>query len=1202
MGRRPTQKAGLPKLRTSDLQLQRSLDAIVERLEILDGIRGDTLDSAVTYRALGDSGFDVRVTSGGTIVTPGTGGGGGIDPGPAGAPTALAVNETFLALLLTWANSAVNLQHVEVWRALTDNLSLAVFVGTTVSPQYLDYVGASQTYYYWVRSVGTDGTFSAYNDTAGTVGTTGIDPSDFEVEINTSTSNLDAALAARIDLIDFPVTGLVDRTAAAEGDIIALDSRTDTLEIDVGGLVVTVDGQTTSINTNTSNISTNQTSITVVGNDLDTAEEDILGNTTAISVNASSILNLEAAIGALDAEGGETWDFNGTDESWTAVNASIVPSSTYISWTPSAANPQLISPGGLTVSGGIYTQVVVRVRMNIAGGAWEGNVYYETAGHGISSSHVKTIADPSLSLSEWTTLTWDMADLTNGGTDWIDSTITKIRVDLVSTDGGTFHIDWIQVAKYSSTAISEAISALDVRVGINESGVSANASDITALQATVNDNDDGVQANVDAISALTIDVNLNTSGVSINASDIVALQTTVDDPVAGVVVNASAITILEADVSTVEGSLVAQASEITQLTASVQGAFGSVVNSLLTLGEGFGTTFDDSDIQSYADVGLRTGVAGKITGSTDLTETVYRSDGARLRIEPRGIYEVRFSIYHDRPTTAGTFLIGLQSFAALTGGSAQSVIPINDGVLGTGTSTPHWLSGKDAVGDNEWLDVVCFILGPDAVATDCPNMLVNGDPANTAGFATFTDGYQVDALYPYVELKLKNFNTSPTYGDDATTTLWTTDLQVRRVDSSANLFAAIQTEAVVRASETGDLNALYAVQVQLSTGDDPYITGFGLAADVIDGVATSAFGIRADQFFITSPTFGDSPGGGPGDNAESSFPFIVDLVEGVATVAINGALIVDGTIRGNSIIADTIGVREIQVTSLSAIEANMGILTSGLIRTALSPAYRVELEDQASTNYPLWYGTGAKSEPNARFYVDEVGNVVVRGLLEASVIRQSFFAPAGTGLDPFRIATQYPDFFSAGNYTGKKAALFSSYALNLSPNTLIADRTDPTPIDSEYTSPTITFIGPTEGSTAEYGRLGTTSEMITIDVVMECTNIVSFSSAHVVKVELQYEYDGAGVRTAFYWTHVPLNSTTKRINQVFVTKGVPFDELKLSVRVSPNAPAQYDTSYLRTLTIIASTPNFGVSNAAILTFPDDSILQGLAQFPRWVPA
>jgi len=183
MGQRPTRRAGLAKFRLPDPQLQKTLDAIVERIEVLDGIRGDSLDKAVTYRDLGESGFTIIPGAGGTnqiINTPGSGTG-NIEPGPTGRPSNLAANETFLALLLTWTNPGANLQHIEVWRADADNLSTALLIGTTVSPQFVDYVGANATYYYWVRAVGTDGTLSAYNDTAGTEGTTGIDPSQISI-------------------------------------------------------------------------------------------------------------------------------------------------------------------------------------------------------------------------------------------------------------------------------------------------------------------------------------------------------------------------------------------------------------------------------------------------------------------------------------------------------------------------------------------------------------------------------------------------------------------------------------------------------------------------------------------------------------------------------------------------------------------------------------------------------------------------------------------------------------------------------------------------------------------------------------------------------------------------------------------------------------------------------------------------------------
>ena len=443
MAQRRTRKAGIPQSRHPDPNIQRTFDALIERLEVLDGLRGDALDQAITYRDLEASGFTIGsgVGGGAPSVTPppddGTGGDGPVI-GPTTAPTNLVVSETFLALLCTWSNPSFNLQHIQVWRSLTDNLSTAQLIGTTVAPLYVDYVGELKTFYYWVRAVATDGTFSPYNAVAGTVGTTGLDPSSFEFNLNISGSNLDAVLAARIDLIDIDgvlLPSLMNRVATATDDILAIDARTLILEVDTGLVATTVGDHTVLIDGQATLISDQTTVISALSDVVDGLDIDLGLLDARVVINASDILNLEANLGALDAEGGQTWEFLTDVDGFTAVNASIASFAGYISFEPTAADPQLISET-IAISGGIYTQVVARVRQTIGGGTWEGNCYYETGGHTMTSSHVKTIPNPNLALSEWTTLTWDMANLTTGGADWENSVITKIRLDLVWDNAG----------------------------------------------------------------------------------------------------------------------------------------------------------------------------------------------------------------------------------------------------------------------------------------------------------------------------------------------------------------------------------------------------------------------------------------------------------------------------------------------------------------------------------------------------------------------------------------------------------------------------------------------------------------------------------------------------------------------------------------------------------------------------------------------
>ena len=1190
-GSAPNPRTGILKARVEDPKVQRMLDGIVERVEVLDGLKGDELDRAVTWRHLGDSGFDISVPFGGGVPiiggTPGTGSGGPV-PGPTTAPTNLVVVETFLALMLRWDQPSYNVQHIEIWRSLTDNLSTAQLIGTTVAPIYIDYVGASASFYYWVRAVATDGTYSAYNDPAGTLGTTGLDPSDFELNITISTSNLDAALAARIDLVDFPATGLVDRMAVAEGDIVASESDITALQVEVSGLTTTVGGQTTAINANASSISTNEVSITTLQSDVAGNDSDIASNIANISVNAANILSLEASIGAIDAGGGETWEFIGSLDGWTAANASLIAGGNACVFTPSSSNPNMVGPV-ISRSGGIYTQVVVRLRQTIGGGSWEGTVFYQTSGHGMVSTHRKTIADPSLSLSQWTTLTWDMSDLTEGGTDWVDSTIEAIRLDLVSDNGGKFEVDFVLIAKFSTSAMSEALAALDVRVTVNEGDISAHATQLSLLEATVNNPTTGVSATSSALSALTVDVGTNETDILANASAIQAVETTVNDGGTGVAANAAAISILETDITNAEGDIVVQAQSITQLVASIEGGFATIVNSLRTVGEGFGTDFDGSEIQSYS-VGGRAGASAVISASGNDTRWVRRSStDQNMRIEPAGVYEVRFSFYHTRAVDEGTMMFAVFAHPTAVSTSNYTVDAITDGVI-TGAVNPGFmLQATGAVGANEWVDVVCYILGEEVDPSLCPHMIVDGDADNTAGFAVFTDGVRVRNVGPYVRLAFYNWNSSPTYGDDSATTLRVTDLQVRRVDTEAQNHAAISQESTVRATETGELHALWAVKVELSTGGDPYITGFGLASDVIDGVGTSSFGIRADQFFITSPNFGSNPGAGPGDNEESKYPFSIDLINGVAQVGIHGELIVDGTIRANSIIADVIGVRELNIAELYAEFISARTITGQLIRTAES-GYRVEIEG-APAAFPIWYGDGLKGATTGLFYVDNQGNVVVKGLLQAGMIQQSYFTPALSNFDSFKIACDYtsvghPSYY-AGLYTGNAAHL--NPTLTTGYNAPEGYQTGEICIYNASTSqhrcgyhtPLIRFYSPTHSGSEEYGRLGTLSETLVIRYSAVVNNEFSDQPGWLV---LKYRYDGGTERQAFihYISSSFAGAGSRQISgvaeDIFVTRETPWDYLDIRLGVGQVFLDNVNRGRVSSVNLTAYTSNFGYAD------------------------
>lgn len=151
---------------TSDVQ--GALRALKELVEVREGVRGNKLDSAVTWRDLVRAQIAMLTINGQVIrgtgdtglpFNPGPGGGGGdeeVDLTPPPQPTGLSALGALTSIILDWDVPAgyTNLAYTEVWRATDGLLANAVMVGTTSGYLYTDAVGpGSTTYTYWVRFV-----------------------------------------------------------------------------------------------------------------------------------------------------------------------------------------------------------------------------------------------------------------------------------------------------------------------------------------------------------------------------------------------------------------------------------------------------------------------------------------------------------------------------------------------------------------------------------------------------------------------------------------------------------------------------------------------------------------------------------------------------------------------------------------------------------------------------------------------------------------------------------------------------------------------------------------------------------------------------------------------------------------------------------------------------------------------------------------
>lgn len=163
-------------------------------------------------------------------------------------------------------------------------------------------------------------------------------------------------------------------------------------------------------------------------------------------------------------------------------------------------------------------------------------------------------------------------------------------------------------------------------------------------------------------------------------------------------------------------------------------------------------------------------------------------------------------------------------------------------------------------------------------------------------------------------------------------------IRVEDVTDRQVLSAAIQSEASIRSSETGSLFAKYTVKIDANG----YVSGFGLASTANDATPTSEFAVRADSFYVASPS---------GPAISPAMPFIVrttpTTIGGVsvpAGVYLTDAFIQNGTITTAKIanlavdsakVADAaIGTAKIQDAAITSAKIQDAAITSAKIQDA----------------------------------------------------------------------------------------------------------------------------------------------------------------------------------------------------------------------------------------------------------------------------
>ncbi|WP_232238373.1 phage tail tip fiber protein [Pseudomonas monteilii] len=269
----------------------------------------------------------------------------------------------------------------------------------------------------------------------------------------------------------------------------ALGQRIDTVTASTGNNASAIQSEITA-RTNADNALGQRIDTVAAGTASNAAaiSNETTARTTADAAMASQIANLRAESGGFDST--LNYGFASSVEGWTGTRCALAVENGRLMVTNDDSGAAYLNSPVVSIKGRDHDRIRCRITRR-AGSGWNGQVTYVTAGHASSSSYRKLIADPGLAVGQTMVLEWDMSQLTNGGSDWSDSTITRFYLWLSSAAGDVFEIDWIAVGQIApSASVASVVDERTARI----SGDEANASAVTALGSSLTTTNQNVTA------------------------------------------------------------------------------------------------------------------------------------------------------------------------------------------------------------------------------------------------------------------------------------------------------------------------------------------------------------------------------------------------------------------------------------------------------------------------------------------------------------------------------------------------------------------------------------------------------------------------------------------------------------------------------------------------------------------------------------
>lgn len=554
-----------------DPKFKALIDKLSERVDVLSDHRGDPLDRALTPRDLLDLGLAKRIgraaqrlVSGSNLVATTGPGSSAIPP----APTGFTVTGGLGHIFLEWDNARQaygNHGYTAIFRNTVDNLANALEVGQTSSSfNHADLdVNYGVDYYYWIRFVSTSNIMGPPNSPVGTLGKLSEDPTELLERLSgeIGSSELAADLRTRINLIDSPITGLIDKATAEAArltseinqranevsqlanqiateantraqELAAFDARLDPAEL----TIIAQDGRLTALESATGSSGALATALDSLDTRVGTIDQALVAQATK-NTELQSAIDSKASSSALD----------GLQSTVTKLGNTVSSEATKLT---NLSNTVGDPSTGLAATAGAVTTLTNRVS----------NAETNISSASDSITNLKNRADdPVTGFSALGTAVTGLnssVSIADGKASAAASDITTINQRLNNSTTGL-------------SAINSQLSGIDGRLDIAEGSLTAYGSDISALNQSVADAQLGLSATNDAVGALTTSVNIIGGQVNLDSQSITTINQRLDNATTGLNALNSAKDALISKVDNPVTGLTAQNDKITALTSTI---------------------------------------------------------------------------------------------------------------------------------------------------------------------------------------------------------------------------------------------------------------------------------------------------------------------------------------------------------------------------------------------------------------------------------------------------------------------------------------------------------------------------------------------------------------------------------------------------------------------------------------------------------